>query len=307
MIKLKITLLSILVFMVNNIIAQNGMQLAEYLDLKPTNQADARYYYGNDQQTQFADLYIPATAQTPYPVVALIHGGCWDARYKGLTQMGAMADSLLAAGFAVWNIEYRCVNQPGGGYPGTYQDIRNALLKLQEIAPSNHLDSDNIVVVGHSAGGHLAIWSAQSNAIEPPSILHSSQQVKVKSAIGLGSILDLNLAEEACPSLQKVGGVDLLIQQNQFDRPEPLTDISPIAMKSTHVPITLIHGTDDEIAPPRYALDYLSKISQDDRATLYTIILVPHATHYDEISTTSSVWTNLLNEIQKAVDRKSAF
>lgn len=300
--KIKLVLIFVMFTFMNLMNAQNGMQLDGYVKLKSLSKPHSRHYYGEDKKVQFADLYLPSKKKQSYPVIALIHGGCWDVGYEGLAQMGAMADSLLNEGFAVWNIEYRCVNYPGGGYPGTYQDIQGALIKLAEVGSKNNLDMDNIIVMGHSAGGHLAIWSAQSNLIDLSSTLHSDKKVNVKSVIGLGSILDLNTAEEACPSLLNVGGVDLLIKKDEYKRANPSKDTSPIAMSLTNVPLVLIHGANDIIAPPKYALDFLSNIPLSENMPTTTLIIVPNATHYDEVSPTSTVWPHILSEINKALE-----
>ena len=92
-------------------------------------------------------------------MVALLHGGFWRAR-RTLELMRPLAADLAGRGFAAWNLEYRRVGQPGGGWPGTFQDVAAGLDHLAELAGREPLDLDRLVVAGHSAGGHLALWSA---------------------------------------------------------------------------------------------------------------------------------------------------
>src|SRR5258706_4695885 len=107
---------------------------------------------------QFGELYLPDNAG-PHPVVILIHGGYWRARY-GLDLMIGLAHDLAARGVAVWNIEYRRVGNPGGGWPGTLLDVALAADNLKIVAQAYALDLQRVIPIGHSAGGHLAFWPA---------------------------------------------------------------------------------------------------------------------------------------------------
>src|SRR5581483_5408559 len=112
-----------------------------------------RLTYGDDPQ-QFGDLSLPSTSG-PHPIILLIHGGFWRAPYN-LSLMSSLAEDLVRYGLATWNIEYRRVGDPGGGWPGTLQDVALAADHLITIAPTYNLDLQRIVAVGHSAGGQLA-------------------------------------------------------------------------------------------------------------------------------------------------------
>jgi acetyl esterase/lipase len=139
--------------------------------------------YGADP-SQFGQLWrAGVTSVAARPVVVLVHGGFWRSAY-GLDLMDPMARDLLARGFAVWNIEYRRVGQAGGGHPGTFDDVAAAIDHLTNIGDSFDLDLGMVSVIGHSAGGHLALWSAgRAGALVVP-----------RAAIGLGAVVDLELA-----------------------------------------------------------------------------------------------------------------
>ena len=92
-------------------------------------------------------------------MVVLLHGGFWRAQ-RTLELMRPLAADLAGRGFAAWNLEYRRVGQPGGGWPGTCEDVAAGLDHLARLAGREPLDLDRLVVAGHSAGGHLALWSA---------------------------------------------------------------------------------------------------------------------------------------------------
>ncbi len=127
----------------------------------------ARIQYGSGD-LQFGELRGPG----PYPVVMLIHGGCWTAKLPSLPAEATSLDllrpmtaALADAGIATWNIEYRRIGNPGGGWPGSFEDIRAASAYLLKLARTHNLDLERAVVAGHSAGGHLALWiAAESNS-----------------------------------------------------------------------------------------------------------------------------------------------
>ena len=109
------------------------MTLADYMALdgpKPT----AHIAYGT-APSQYAELFLPKGAG-PFPVVFLVHGGCWQSSLGGIRQMHNMAGDLESRGVAVWNVEYRRVDETGGGYPGMYQDINRAYDTLIAKAPA---------------------------------------------------------------------------------------------------------------------------------------------------------------------------
>ncbi|HEX9172871.1 MAG TPA: alpha/beta hydrolase, partial [Telluria sp.] len=140
------------------------MKLADYLALSgPAPQASFRY---GSAPSQYAELFLPAGAG-PFPVAVLVHGGCWTSKFGGIGQLRNMAGALASRGIAVWNVEYRRVDEEGGGYPGTYQDLNSALDQLAVQAPQYRLDLGRLVAVGHSAGGQLVQWLAGRERIAP--------------------------------------------------------------------------------------------------------------------------------------------
>src|SRR5688500_11116414 len=136
----------------------------------PVQPPDQRTAYGDDAN-QFGELRLP-TASGPHPVVVLIHGGCWKAEYATLRDLGPMGDALKGAGIATWNVEYRRLRQLGSGWPGTYLDIGRAIDYLRQLAPKYRLDPSRVVVLGHSAGGHLAMWAAARRRLPVTSEVH---------------------------------------------------------------------------------------------------------------------------------------
>jgi acetyl esterase/lipase len=112
---------------------------------------------------QFGDLRVPS-GRGPHPVAIVIHGGYWRARYD-LTEVEHLCTAVTRQGLATWSLEYRRIGNPGGGWPGTLDDVRTGAAHLEKIAAERALDLKRVVAMGHSAGGHLVLWLAKQNAI----------------------------------------------------------------------------------------------------------------------------------------------
>lgn len=190
-----------------------------------------------DQQ---ADLHLP-TAPRP-PVVCLLHGGFWRMPY-GRDQMAAIANDLVDHGLAVWNMEYRRLGAHQAGWPATMDDVAAGIDHLAELCVGGvDVDLDRVIVVGHSAGGHLALWAAGR--------IHSrntpSARVRVRAAVGMAPIADLTEAY-----VRKVGGevVAELLGGTPSHVPDRLRAASPIEMLPLRVRQFILHGTADDAVP----------------------------------------------------------
>ncbi|OYY68449.1 alpha/beta hydrolase, partial [Sphingomonas sp. 28-63-12] len=150
---------------------------------------DATISYGSDAY-QKVDVWLPKGSGL-HPVVVMVHGGCWTTSIADRTLMNWIAADLRGRGIAVWNIDYRGVDRPGGGYPGTFSDTAQAADALAANAARYHLDMKRVVAVGHSAGGHLALWLAGRPKLPKASALGSAHPLKIAHVISLGGLPDL--------------------------------------------------------------------------------------------------------------------
>ncbi len=165
---------------------------------QPTPPANERILYGSDP-LQFAALRLPpGPGAGPFPVAVLVHGGCWSRTIKGLPEnvtsyelLRPMAAALAEAGIANWNIEYRRLGNPGGGWPGTYLDLAMATDHLRKIAPRYHLDLGHVISIGHSSGGQLALWLAARPKLPKGSALYVDKPLTLKGAIDIDGPADL--------------------------------------------------------------------------------------------------------------------
>ena len=251
----------------------------------PPPPADLRIGYGPDP-LQVADLRLPAGAG-PHPCVIAIHGGFWRNRYD-LAHLGHLCAALAAAGLATWNVEYRRVGDPGGGWPGTFHDVARAARHLFAIAPRHRIDPDRVVVLGHSAGGQLAMWLANLTAV-PLGSEAWDEPLPLRGVVALAGVLDLRWASALDLS---DGAVRNFLGGAPDDVPDRYVAASPAELTPIRLPHLLVHGRLDEIVPPEMSTR-LHAASPDAS----TLLMFPDAGHFDPIDPRATIWPDLLAAI----------
>jgi acetyl esterase/lipase len=240
--------------------------------------ADARIAYGADPN-QFAEIRLPKT-KGPFPVVMNIHGGFWRAKYD-LAHAGHLCAALTAKGCATWNIEYRRVGNPGGGWPGTFEDVRKACRYLPQIAKRYDLDPARMLVMGHSAGGQLAL----SLAAHEPSL---------KRVISLAGVLDLQQAWEQHLSNDAV--VEFLGGKPK-DVPEHYREADPMEFSVDHATTQwLIHGAPDDVVPCNFSRSYAEQKKKGGEDVHY--LEISTAGHFDLIDPHSNAWPKVESTVE---------
>lgn len=256
--------------------AQN-LSTAQAMQL-PSEEADHRLFWGLDP-LQFGDLRLP-DGPGPHPVVVLIHGGCWLSAY-GMQYMGAMADALKAEGIATWNIEYRRVGDAGGGWPGTLVDVGRAIDDLRFLATKYPLDLDRVVLSGHSAGGHLALWAATRHRLPAGHPLRGEDPLPVRGVLALAPVADLAASvSDATPicgrsAAQLLGGTPAEV-------PERYAQASPAELLPLGMPYALVAGVDDALVPAAHVAAFAERArAAGDEVRLE---LVPEAGHFEVVA-----------------------
>ena len=229
-----------------------------------------RIAYGSDPN-QFGELRLPE-GKGPHPTVIFIHGGYWRAAFD-LTHAGHLCVAIARAGYAVWSLEYRRVGQPGGGYPGTLQDIRAGARRVSGIAG---LDVGRVVVAGHSAGGHLALWLA------------AQQALPLKGVAALAAVSDLRRAHEQNLG---AGAVADFVGCGPAECNDRYAAASPADLLPLPVPQVLLHGTADEIVPFDLSQRF-ARASKNAR-----LVALPGAGHFELIDPRSKEWPVVLQNI----------
>jgi len=238
----------------------------DILSLTPPK-ADVRLAYGSDEN-QFVDLRLPQ-GKGPHALAIAIHGGYWRAKYD-LGYMGHLCAALTGKGIATANLEYRRVGNAGGGWPGTFADVRAAYQLLTQLSTKNvsknvpqyEFDVRRVVVMGHSAGGQLGLCLAA----------HEKGPMAV---ISLAGVVDLQT--EVADHYREADPMKLAIGARQW----------------------LVHGASDDVVPPAFSRDYVGakqKMKEDAR-----LVEIAGAGHFEVVDPRSGAWKEVERVVLEAV------
>lgn len=230
--------------------------------------------YGSDP-AQLAELTRPAGRSRG--VVVVIHGGFWRAEYD-LSLGRPLAASLAAEGWTAYNIEYRRVGN-GGGWHGTFDDVAAAIDELDRV---DGIDTARVVTLGHSAGGHLAVWAAGRGRQDGP---WSDPRVRVTAAISQAGVLDLAGAMR----LDLGNGAVQALMGGTVDDRYAVAD--PTAQVPLDVPVRCVHGRSDDIVPISQSTDYVERAS---RAGADAELVEVDGDHFTVIDPASPAWSRTL-------------
>jgi acetyl esterase/lipase len=261
----------------------------------PAPPADERIPYGPDT-LQFGDLRRPS-GPGPYPVAVAVHGGFWRARTP-LDYLGHLCEALRAAGLATWSLEYRRIGHPGGGWPGTLLDVGRGLDHLRELAPRYNLDLSRVLTIGHSAGGHLALWLAGRHRIPSGDPAFTADPLPVQAAVSLAGVVDLHL----CAELHLSSDIVLEFLGGRPDQvPERYATASPASLLPLGVRQVLIHGTADVNVPVVLSEMYhASALAKGDDVSLITL---PDSDHFVVVDPRSAEWPTVLEATRSVFNR----
>lgn len=261
----------------------------------PVSPADHRVAYGTEP-LQFGELRLPP-GKDSVPLVVLIHGGCWRSQYD-LKHVGGAAAGLVKEGFAVWTIEYRRIGDQSGGWPGTFDDIAHAVDHVRRLsAQFPQLDTTRVVLMGHSAGGHLALWAASRKQNEMTGLFRSAMPpLKVSGVVSLAGITDL--AEYG----KGTGGCNQSVAPLLGGTPEQQAQRYRAVSPSERVPIgvfvRLVHGEADPIVPISQSRHFLGRMhAVGDRAELD---VVKDAGHFDLLAPQADAWAVVVRAVRWA-------
>lgn len=226
--------------------------------------------YG-DHPSQLGELFLPARAEGA-PVAVVIHGGFWrDAYDRSL--MDALCEDLASAGWAAWNLEYRRLGG-GGGWPETFEDVAAGIDNLVRLVKELSV----VVTIGHSAGGHLALWAAA----------RSEPRVRVTHAVAQAGVVDL---VEAARLRLSHGVAEELLGGPPSQMRERYELASPAAQVPLGVPQLLVHGGQDEVVPAQMSRDY----ARAAEAAGDSVELVVHERlgHFEHLDPRSEAWQSV--------------
>ncbi|KNC18736.1 esterase [Arthrobacter sp. RIT-PI-e] len=248
-----------------------------------------RYTYGEDP-SQFADLYLPGEGQQVQGAVVIIHGGYWRSTYGA--ELGVpLAEDLVSRGYACWNLEYRRVGN-GGGWPATFDDVAAGIDHLAVAAEEHGLDLGSTTALGHSAGGHLAVWAAGREGLPAGAPGAGTPAVPLTAVVSQAGVLNLRQAREL--GLSNGAVEDLLGDPEDAARyalADPMTAV-PLA-----APVYAVHGMEDTTVPFSQSESYVTAAT--DAGAPAELIPVP-GDHFAVITPGSEAWQRIVELLDAA-------
>jgi len=240
-----------------------------------------RHRYGSHFH-QFADLSLPDDASEPLPVAVVLHPGFWREEYT-LETSEPLARDLARRGWAAWNVEFRRVGEvSGGGYPHTLEDVAAAIDFLQTLdAP---LDLAQVVTVGQSSGGHLALWAATREAPAVP----------LAGAVSQAGMPDLRAADREGLG---DGAASAFMGGRAEDLPDRYTDASPRERLPLGAPQLLVHGDADDVVPPSQSTAYADAAREAGDAV--DLVLRPGEDHFVHMDPSGGAWGDVVRWLER--------
>jgi acetyl esterase/lipase len=268
---------------------------------RPAPPADLTLRYGPGREN-VADLRLPRSGSgSPAPLVVFLHGGFWRAEFDR-THTGPLTEALAEAGYAVCTPEFRRVGQAGGGWPGTLDDVAAAVDSLPALvaassapvaAGSGRVDCERVLLAGHSAGGHLALWAAARHRLPPGSRWHPSDHRRYLGVVALAAVSDL----AACHAERLGGGAAAgLIGGGPGRYPDRYALADPAPLIPLGVRVRLVHGTLDDRVPCAMSRAYAARATAaGDDAILDELA---GCGHFELIDPLSAAWPTVLAALQ---------
>jgi acetyl esterase/lipase len=274
---------------------------------RPGRPPDLVLRYG-DGADHVADVHLPPAAATQRAgtggralLTIFLHGGFWRAEY-GREHTRPLAEALAAAGFVVCAPEYRRTGQPGGGWPGTFDDVAAAADRLPGLvaeATRGAVDADpgRAVLAGHSAGGQLALWAASRHRLPTSSRWHAERSAW-RGVVALAAVSDLAASYRKALGQQAAGAL-MGGGPAQF-ADERYLQADPARLLPAGGPVWLVHGMADDRVPYPMSLDYARWArAAGARAADATCVLLPGAGHFALIDPLSAEWPQVVNAFRR--------
>lgn len=251
------------------------------------------------QPDQVAEITVPDAVAGPLPLVLLLHGGVWREPYDRV-HVRPVAAALAASGVVVANVDYRRVDG-AGGWPATFEDVAAAtdtLPGLVEAAGLADVDRGAVVLVGHSAGGHLALWSALRHRLPEGAPGRRATPPDVAGVVALGAVVALtafHASSDDAPTVERLMG------GSPADIPDRYRMADPTLLGAPACRTILVHGTDDEAVPVATARDYATA-----HPGVVELVELPGVGHFPVIDPASAAWPAVRDAVLRAVARDVA-
>jgi acetyl esterase/lipase len=245
----------------------------------PSRPPDQKISYGKGTQ-QYAELRLPKGGG-PFPVIAILHGGCWTG-FAGAEYDAPVATALAEKGYATWNVEYRRAHETGGGWPSTFEDAERGVAALREAASKYPLDLKRVAILGHSAGGQLALY------------VGSHLKWPVVSLAGIADMRAFAKVWNPCTD-----GELLVMGGTPEDHPDRYAKVDPAELLPLGIPQVLVWGGRDPIVPESLFTGY------ERQADHMHVLRVPGAGHHDFGMPSGPAWEATLSAISQVISPSS--
>ncbi|MGW5669442.1 alpha/beta hydrolase family protein [Micromonospora sp. NPDC003776] len=253
---------------------------------QPSPPPDVTVAYG-DHPDQVADLRRPAGDGPPRPLVVVVHGGFWRAEYDR-SHTGPMAAALAALGHPVAQLEYRRTGQPEGGWPHTLTDVLAGVTALPALAAAalpGRVAPGPPILVGHSAGGHLALYAA------------AHAPAAVGGVLALAPVADL---AEAYRLDLDGGAVAALLGGGPADHPDRYAAADPSPLVPIQARTVVIHGLLDRQVPIAISRSWVAAAAP--AGTPVTLLELPECEHFGLIAPGSAAWPRVVAALRSLHD-----
>lgn len=266
---------------------------AEYFDEVTVHRFDYPTPDDGDSEQNWAELYLPAGEQRvdSIPLVVLIHGGAWQSAL-GADIFEPLARDLAGRGMAVYNIEYRRVGS-GGGWPTTFRDVASALDHVVVVDRQfPQIDTDDELIVGHSAGAQLAVWGGTRHKLEDDEV-GARPLFRPTRVVSLAGPLDMTYAATHGDDriVTALGGTPTQVPQ-RYTMVDPIQNIDP------DTPVVAVHGTADRMVSPANSQRYVAAVVREggDAAA----VLIRGGNHGSVVTSTAPEYPRVLDIISGA-------
>jgi acetyl esterase/lipase len=263
---------------------------------RPQPNAEIRF---GTASAQGVDVFVP-DGVGPHPVAILVHGGCWSVHTAGREQLRHLGADLSRRGIAVWSIGYRRANEASGGYPGTYEDVATAIDLLPSLGPAHRMDPSRSVLVGHSAGGHLALWAAARAGLPTNSPLKTRDPFLPPWVISLAGIGDVRGSAAA------ICGADIAQRLAAPTAPgaqvDAYADTSPADLPPPESHIVMVSALLDRLVAPALADEHVRAMHAKGKWSI-DLIRIADAGHFDLVTPGTTAWGDVVRRIEAALAR----
>ncbi len=268
-----------------SVLSWAGPASFEDVTMQAATEADMVLAYG-DQPDQFGELRLPH-GPGPHPVLVVIHGGCWMPAYD-LAHIRPLSDALAGLGYATWTLSYRRPDGLQDSWPDTFLDVARGLDELRDLAEDQALDLSDLTVLGHSAGGQLALWLAARPHWASEHPLYSPDPLPVARVLALAPVTDL--AAFAEPEQGCSAGARQLMGGSPQDWPERYQAVSPVDNLPLAARVDLVHAVADRIVPLAQSEAFVERFTAAGGVAQLHVLTEP-AGHFDVLLSYGAGWS----------------